>query len=505
MYAGSNLGQERRVMGVTAANASRTWRALAARRLLISSRLWQHVWLIAAFLAPMAASFLVYWPRLGDYFVYDDFFWLRAVRNHSFWVVMYRAFTFPTPKEFDEVTLFWRPLTDFYFYGARTFGLHPEPYHAVNIALHGAVGGLGVLFLWRLVGSLWRALVSGLLFTVAPTYEFAVTWVSQVSELLGAALMLGALSSYLAYLKDAGRGTWPFAMTLLFAALAFLTKESTIILVALLPGLAVALPSEERRRSPAEIARGLAAVSALGAAFAAIMVIHEYRAGGAAYEMGPHMARNVRDYLEWMFVPRFGWSDAARTALMASFLTVGAACLLLRQRLLVFFFTWTIAALLPFSGFIFGIEFRYTYLASLPFIAFIVYGLSALPQLLPQPARSAVTGVLAAAAVAALFVTPFHTRNFQGYLVREAAGYEVMVESVRGLCGELPPESFVYVLRPGYRDLFGIHTPAALNLYYERVHAASVDELPELIAFVPNKCIIEYDRQTRGYRKVDVE
>jgi len=37
------------------------------------------------------------------------------------------------------------------------------------------------------------------------------------------------------------------------------------------------------------------------------------------------------------------------------------------------------------------------------------------------------------------------------------------------------------------------------------VHAAAVDQLPDLIAFVPNKCIVEYDPQTRGYRRVEVQ
>jgi len=70
-------------MGVTTVNARRWGRDLAAGRLLLPSGLLQHVPVAAAFLAPIAVAFVVYWPRLGDYFVYDDFFWLRAVRNHS--------------------------------------------------------------------------------------------------------------------------------------------------------------------------------------------------------------------------------------------------------------------------------------------------------------------------------------------------------------------------------------------------------------------------------------
>lgn len=507
-YASSILGQEREIMGATAlANRDRERRlALLARRARALARLWQDIAFPAAFLAPLAVAFVVYWPRLGDYFVYDDFLWLRAVHNHSFWVVMYRAFTFPVAKPFDEVTRFWRPLTDLYFYGARSFGLHPEPYHVVNVLVHGLVGSLAVVFLRRLTGSLVAATAAALLFTVAPTYEFAVTWVSQVSEFFGAALILCALLAYHAYLTaDEPRRIYP-AATVSFTVLALLAKESTIILLLLLPALVLALPRGERRRSLKEVTTSLAPVAGVGLAFAVVMLVHEYRTEGDAYEIGPHMFRNLRDYLKWMVFPhRFGDGSEWRTLGALTFLASGALAFALRQRLLALLFVWTIAALLPFCGFSFGIELRYTYLATLPFTAFVVFGARAAAISLPPPLRVPAQAVLTVAAIVALIVTPIRTRDFQTFVRNEARGYEVMVESVRELCGPLPRESTVFVLRAPYRDLGGVHTPAALNLYYDRVHAASVDELPDLIAFVPNKCVIEYDPQTGGYRRVDVE
>jgi len=495
-------------MGATAlANSDRERRlALLARRARALARLWQDIAFPAAFLAPIAAALVVYWPRLGDYFVYDNFFWLRAVRNHSFWVVVYRAFTFPVAKPFDEVTRFWRPLTDLYFYAGQGFGLHPEPYHVVNVLVHGMVGSLAAVLLRRLSGSLLAASLAGLLFTVAPTYEFAVTWISQVSELFGAALILCALLAYHAYLTaDEPRRIY-HAATIAFTILALLAKESTIILLLLLPALALALPRSERRRSLKEVATSLAPVAGVGLAFAVVMLVHEYRTEGDAYELGPHMFRNLRDYLKWMVFPyRYGEGSEWRTIGFGAFLFLGGAAFLLRQRLLAFLFVWTLAALLPFSEFSFGIELRYTYLATLPFVAFIALGATTAVDFAPPISRPPLRGALLTAAAAVLIITPLRTRDFQSFLVDEAQRYETMVGSVRELCGPLPRESTVFVLRPPYRDLGGVHTPAALNLYYDRVHAAAVDQLPDLIAFVPNKCIVEYDPQTRGYRRVEVQ
>lgn len=460
--------------------------------------------MLVAILVPIAVSFIVYWPRLGDYFVYDDFFWLRAVRNHSFWVVMYRAFTFPTPREFDEVTLFWRPLTDLYFYGARAFGLHPEPYHVVNVLVHGFVGSLAVVVLRRLTGSLAASFAAGLIFIVAPTYEFAVTWISQTSELFAATFILCALLAYHSYLTADRRSHAHLAATTGFTILALLAKESAIILLALLPGLAFALPSEQRRRSIAEVARSLAPVAVVGTMFAVVMLVHEYRTEGDSYELGPHILRNLRDYLKWMVFPyRNGEGSEWRTLATVLFLAAGGVTFLSRQRMLAFLFVWTIAALLPFCGFSFGIELRYTYLATLPFVAFVVLTAVAAIDYAPLSSRRPLQALLAIAAVAILIITPMRTRDFQAFLVTEARAYETMVSSVRSLCGPMPRESSIFVLHPPYRDLYGIHTPAAVNLYYNRVHAVSVDELPDLIAFVPKKCIIEYDPETRGYRRIE--
>ena len=455
---------------------------------------------VAFALACIPLSFAVYWPRLEDYFVYDDFFWLRAVRNHSFWTVMLRAFTFPSAKPFDEVTLFWRPLVDLYFYVAQVVGLRPGPYHVVNVFVHGAVGGLGVIFIWRLTRSIIGAALSGVFFTIAPTYDFAVTWISQASELFAAALVLCALLAYERYLTSNETRRLYVVATALLMLLALLAKESALILLLLLPALAWSTPLEQRRRSPPEIVKSLIPVIALASAFLVVMLAREFIERGEAYGLGWHMVRNLRDYLEWMAFPYpSDLTDVIGTVGALLFLAAASAAVLRGQRRLVFLALWTILALLPFTGFRFGIELRYTYLATLPFVGFFATGMVTVVRALPRPAALVMGSTLMVAVVLALVVTPMRTRDQQGFLAREAAAYEAMVTSVRTLCGELPPGSRVFVEGGPYRDLYYKHTRSALNLYYVDIDAARVDSVPELAALIEDKCVIQYDPALARY------
>lgn len=472
----------------------------AVKALVFDKRLL--VYAAAAGCIPLA--FIIYASRLNDFFAYDDFFFLRAVRDHGFFEVMRRAFIFPKAKPFDEVTLFWRPSIDLYFYAMRPFGIHAQPYHAVNVLVHGSVAALGVLFIWRLSRSGVAGAVAGLLFVVAPTYDFAVSWISEVSELLGAAFTLGALISYHAYLTTERPRSIFIGTTFFFTVAAFLTKESTVTLVVLFPALAIAVPAADRRRTWGEVMWSLAPLVLLGATFGIAMEVHDRLSeGGRLHSFGLHMARNLWHYLKWMVYPyRPGHYLAAREAGAALFLATGVAAVILRQRALAFFFVWTIVALLPFVGFDEWIELRYTYLATLPFIAFVVCALVTAIERLPRFAVAPVKAVFAVAVLAVLIVTPMRTRDQQLWFAGEARGYETMIDGVRNLCGPLPPESHVYVLNPPYRDLYGLATPAEVNLYFDHVYGTPVTELPPLIDFVEHKCVIQYDAQTRAYARL---
>lgn len=458
---------------------------------------------LAAALSCFALAFLIYWPGVDSFFVWDDFLFLNAVRNHSFLEGMYRAVTFPRAAPLDEVTPFWRPSIDLYFYVAKPFGFNPEPYHVVNIGLHGTAGALAVIFVWRFTRSAASGAISGLLFTVAPTYDYTVSWISQVSELLGMVFILAALISWHAWLT-AERTKRPYlVMTAVFAVLAFLTKESTVILVLLLPALTLAVPREERTPSWKEIARGLAFLLILGLTFAAAMLGRDLKEGGDFYTDGPNMARNLWRYLKWMVFPyQAGSWEVARAAGAAIFMAVGVGTLLFRQRVLGFLFVWTIFALWPFIGFGEVISLRYTYLATMPFVAFLAYAAVALVRSMPRVAMMPAGAILMMAVIAALVITPLRTQDEQTFILSQAGQYEAMLDSVGTLCSPMPPDTRVYIKNAPLLDFFGVATPSAVNLYYDDVYAYTVYDFPGLIAFVEDKCALEYDRESGTYRRV---
>jgi hypothetical protein len=460
---------------------------------------------LAAGVVCVLLSFVTYWPFLGDYFVWDDFFFLRAVRNHAFPEVMRRAFLFQQGTRLDEATLFWRPSIDLYFFAAKPLGIHAQPFHAANVALHGAAAALGVVLVWRLTGSLLTAAAAGLLFTVAPTYDYAVTWIAQISEVAGGFLILATLLMFHAYLTRREPSVLLGMGVVLLVVAALLTKESTVMVAALLPAIAVVVPPQQRHKTNREIALVLAPVLLLCGVFFLAMEIHEYSQPGHFQSIGTHMATNLMDYLRWMVYPhRYGEAEAWRTAGAAVFLLAGCVAIVLRQRTLGFFFVWTLIALVPFTGFDGWIELRYTYLATLPFIAFVVHGMHSSARLAPSYVRPVATGAIAVGAAVALVVAPMRTRDQQAYFSAESARYEAMVDAVRAQCGAMPPDSFAYVVRPPYMDLWQIHTPAALNLYYTRLNAVAVPELPGLAAFIDAPvCAIEYDAATEEYRRIE--
>jgi hypothetical protein len=193
---------------------------------------------------------------------------------------------------------------------------------------------------------------------------------------------------------------------------------------------------------------------------------------------------------------------ATREALAALFVVCGLASVVLRQRVLSFFFVWAVAAIVPFAMYDHAIEFRYTYLPTLPFIAFVVVALDILIRRLPKPAKELGYGLAIGALVFALIVAPLRTRDAQAGIAFQAHHYELMLNSVRNLCGPLPPESRVWVVGSPVIDYFHLNTSTALSLYYNRVYAGAVAEVPGLAAFVEDKCVIQYDAATETYTRV---
>ncbi len=209
----------------------------------------------AAGLACVMLAFLVYRPHLTDFFALDDFIWLNAAQSPNALRFFKRAFSFPTGSQFDPATPFWRPLVNSYFYAAwRMFGTDPFPYHVLNLLIHSANAVLVGIVVRSIARSAPAALCAAVLFVVLPTYDYAVTWISSVTELLGTFFFLLTLVLYAHHLQQGGSKRLSYVGAIASLLLALLSKESSVTIPIVLAALAL---SAKRPKTRAELTESL--------------------------------------------------------------------------------------------------------------------------------------------------------------------------------------------------------------------------------------------------------
>ena len=111
------------------------------------------------------------------------------------------------------------------------FANRPQGWHLAAIALHLVVTWLMFVLVRKLTGDFTVAWLAALIFGVHPMHHEVVAWISGMTESLFAIFFL---ASFLAYLKslESFKKTW-LAVSCIFYALALLSKETAIILPAL--------------------------------------------------------------------------------------------------------------------------------------------------------------------------------------------------------------------------------------------------------------------------------
>ncbi len=158
-------------------------------------------------------------------------------------------------------------------------------------------------------------------------------------------------------------------------------------------------------------------------------------------------------------------------------------------------FLWLLVALLPYAFFPAGIEYRYTYLASVPFVLFaVLLTRGALAQISRGPEREVAVAVVVLVLVLALGAfLGFRSRAQQEWISDQARAYEEIFYQVPVACGELSPESQIFLVGSPVFDLYGSSTRMAMNLRYDQVRVGLVEEEPELSDFIEHKCVLTYD------------
>jgi protein O-mannosyl-transferase len=113
------------------------------------------------------------------------------------------------------------------------WGLGPLPYHLVNVLLHGACAVL----LWRVLRGLrvQGAWLGAALWALHPVAVESAAWITEMKNTESGLFFLLSILFFVRWLraKELDRrtgGSWNYALTLLFAALAMASKSSAVIL-----------------------------------------------------------------------------------------------------------------------------------------------------------------------------------------------------------------------------------------------------------------------------------
>ena len=207
-------------------------------------------WIAAAVLVVIVLA--VYANSFGSGFVFDsEYLILMDRRVHQFdlsslHAIYNRAYWFP-----EGDSSIYRPLTTFSWlvnYAILGNGAQPLGYHIVNLALHLANT---FLFWWLALIAQRRRLVAffaAAIFAVHPAGTEAVTYIGGRPDLLAAAAILGGL---LLYVRGAGatggRQTLVEGGLCVLAAAGMASKESAVVLPALMVLYDVAFRSERLR------------------------------------------------------------------------------------------------------------------------------------------------------------------------------------------------------------------------------------------------------------------
>jgi Tfp pilus assembly protein PilF len=108
------------------------------------------------------------------------------------------------------------------------YKLNPKPYHVTNLIIHILNALLVFYFIWLLTKQQWVAFITALLFAIHPMHVESVSWVSERKDVLYTFFSLGALCTYIFFLKEEKRKRLFYIATLILFLLALLSKAMAV-------------------------------------------------------------------------------------------------------------------------------------------------------------------------------------------------------------------------------------------------------------------------------------
>ncbi len=115
----------------------------------------------------------------------------------------------------------------------KLWGLKPARFHAVNLFFHILNVILVFFFIYLLTGKMWVPAIVSLLFAIHPMHVESVSWISELKDVMYSFFYLGALISYIYYLRNKSQVKFLIICFILFV-LSLLSKSAAVSLPLLL-------------------------------------------------------------------------------------------------------------------------------------------------------------------------------------------------------------------------------------------------------------------------------
>jgi tetratricopeptide (TPR) repeat protein len=184
----------------------------------------RQTWLFVFFL--VAITMFAYQPVWHGFFIWDDN--LLIVQNPLLALPggWWRVWTEKTVDYVPAVSSLW-------WLERQCWGIHPAPYHVVNLLLHAA----NAVLLWRLLARLKMpgALLAGALFALHPVNVETAAWVAEQKNTLAMFFFLGSLALYLKFDETSSRRWYWLSLAAFFLALA--SKTAVVPMPVVLLGM----------------------------------------------------------------------------------------------------------------------------------------------------------------------------------------------------------------------------------------------------------------------------
>lgn len=168
-------------------------------------------------------------------FIYDDFGQIAYNPQIKSWSLALSYFKSHVWAQSSGLALYYRPAFMLWLAANyKVLGLNPPAWHLATIVLHVLCCVLLYFFVRRLTEDKWVPAVAVLLFGIHPAHVETVAWVSGATDSLMTALLLGSLLCYFKH-QDSEKVTdgWHWA-SLLLGVVAVFTKETALIIPALI-------------------------------------------------------------------------------------------------------------------------------------------------------------------------------------------------------------------------------------------------------------------------------